>query len=84
MQVLHTLYLSNGKQIKRMGISSLVLLDFLCSWKYYEFIILSMYLKVKALKYYIKKQCDQNHVVMQLMKHYIKKCIKINGTSKMF
>jgi hypothetical protein len=59
MQILHTLYLSNGKQIKRMGISSLVLLDFLCLWKDYEFIILSTYFKVKALKYCIKKKVIQ-------------------------
>jgi hypothetical protein len=76
MQILHTLYLSNGKQIKKMGISSLVLLDFLCLWKYYEFIILSTYFKVKALKYYIKKRWFKNDVLIRLMQHYIKKCIK--------
>jgi len=56
MKVLYTLYLSNGKQIKRMGIASLVLMGFWCLWKYYGFILLSMYIsKVKALKYFIKK-----------------------------
>jgi hypothetical protein len=38
MQILHTLYLSNDKQIKRMGIASLVLMGFWCLWRYYGFI----------------------------------------------
>jgi hypothetical protein len=58
MQVLHIIYLSNNKHIKRMGIASLVLVNFLCLWRHYGFIILSMYIKVKALKYCIRKQVD--------------------------
>jgi hypothetical protein len=58
MQILHTSYLSNDKQIKRMGITSLVLMGFWCLWMYYGFIILNMYSRVKALKYCIKKQGD--------------------------
>jgi hypothetical protein len=58
MQILHIIYLSNSKQIKRMGISSLVLVNFWCLWRYYGFIIFSMYIRVKTLKYYIRKQGD--------------------------
>jgi hypothetical protein len=58
MQVLHIIFLSNSKQIKKMGIASLVLMIFWCLWRYYGFIILSMYIKVKALKYCIRKQGD--------------------------
>jgi hypothetical protein len=39
MQILHTLYLSNEKHIKRMGIASLVLMGFWCLWRYYGFIL---------------------------------------------
>jgi hypothetical protein len=52
MQVLHIIFLSNSKQIKRMVITSLVLMNFWCLWRYYEFIILSMCIKVKTLKYF--------------------------------
>jgi hypothetical protein len=59
MKILYILYLSNGKQIKRMGIASLVLVGFWCLWKYYGFIFLSIYVsKVKALKNFIRKQND--------------------------
>jgi len=58
MQVLHIIYLPNSKQSKRMGIASLVLMNFWSLWRYYGFIILSMYIRVKALKYCIRKQGD--------------------------
>jgi hypothetical protein len=58
MQILHTLYMSNDKQIKRMGNTSLLLMGFWCLWMCYGFIILNMYNRVKALKYCIKKQGD--------------------------
>jgi len=62
MKVLYTLFLSNSKQIKRMGIASLILMVFLCSWKYYGFILLNMYSsKVKALEYFIRKQNDSKY-----------------------
>jgi hypothetical protein len=38
MQILHTLYLSNDKQIKSMGIAYLVMV-FWCLWRYYGFIL---------------------------------------------
>jgi hypothetical protein len=34
MQKLHTLYLSYGKQIFKIGIASLVLMGFWCLWRY--------------------------------------------------
>jgi len=59
MKVLYTLFLYNSKQIKRMGIASLILMGFWCLWKYYGFILLIMYSsKVKALEYFIRKQND--------------------------
>jgi 1,4-dihydroxy-2-naphthoate octaprenyltransferase len=39
-----------------MGIASLVLMGFWCLWTYYGLILLSMYIRVQTLKYYIKKQ----------------------------
>jgi hypothetical protein len=63
-QILHTLYLSNDKQIKITGIPSLVLMGSWCLWRYYGFIILNMYIRVRALKYCIKNRVVQNDILI--------------------
>ncbi len=45
-----------------MGIVSLVLMGFWCLWTYYGFILLTMYIRVQALKYCIKKQGDSKMI----------------------
>ncbi len=51
-----------------MGIASLVLMGFWHLWRYYGFIFLSMYIRVKTLKYCTKKVIHNNCLIW-LMKH---------------